>query len=144
MRLVVAQAKGSTTACYGATFGSVAETGRRWGHCTRQAGWGLNSQLHAVGDGAERIRIQCQEVFGDPATFLCDFFHVSEYLGDAAPSCRPAQPHPGRRTQLESGHRHVWQARLKKAGTAWLHDPADQIAHLRALRANRQWRSLWN
>ena len=30
MRLVAAQAKGSTTTCYGATFGSVAETGRRW------------------------------------------------------------------------------------------------------------------
>ena len=206
MRLVAAQAQGSTTTCYGATFGSVAETGRRWGHCTRQAGWGLNSQIHAVGDGAEWIRIQCQEVFAEQATFLCDFFHVSEYLGEAAPSCRPAQPNQWRRTQqqrlrrgdlqkviaaleehlepvetleeeapvrnghryvsnrkdcldypralalglpigsgmIESGHRHVLQARLKKAGIAWLHDHADQIAHLRVLRANRQWQSLWN
>ena len=138
--------------------------------------------------------------------FLCDFFHVSEYLGEAAPICRPAQPHPWRRTQqqrlrrgdvakvltaleghlepvgtaeeeapvrnayryvsnrqdcldypralglglpigsgmIESGHRHVLQARLKKAGTAWLHDHADQIAHLRVLRANRHWEALWN
>jgi hypothetical protein len=45
---------------------------------------------------------------------------------------------------IESGHRHVLQARLKKAGTAWLRDHADQIAHLRVLRANRQWESLWN
>jgi hypothetical protein len=45
---------------------------------------------------------------------------------------------------IESGHRHVLQARLKQAGTAWLHDNADQIAHLRVLRANRQWQSLWN
>lgn len=45
---------------------------------------------------------------------------------------------------IESGHRHVLQARLKKAGTAWLRDHADQIAHLRVLRANRQWGSLWN
>jgi hypothetical protein len=45
---------------------------------------------------------------------------------------------------IESGHRHVLQARLKKAGTAWLHDHADQIAHLRVLKANRQWQSLWN
>ena len=45
---------------------------------------------------------------------------------------------------IESGHRHVLQARLKKAGTAWLHDHADQIAHLRVLRANDQWNSLWN
>jgi hypothetical protein len=45
---------------------------------------------------------------------------------------------------IESGHRHVLQARLKKTGTAWLHDHADQIAHLQVLKANRQWQSLWN
>lgn len=206
MRLVAAQAKDSTTTVYGATLGSVAETGRRWGHCARQAGWGLNSQIHAVGDGADWIWLQCQEVFGAQANFLCDFFHVSEYLGAAAPSCRPAQPDQWRRTQqkrlkrgdldpviatlaehleadgtpeaeapvrsgyrylsnrldcldypralaldlpigsgiIESGHRHVLQARLKKAGAAWLPDHADQIAHLRILRANDQWLSLWN
>ena len=206
MRLVAAQAKDSTTTVYGATFGSVAETGQRWGHCARAAGWGQNTQIHTQGDGAEWIWLQSQEVFGTQATFLCDFFHVSEYLGAAAPTCRPAQPDAWRRTQqqrlrrgalpkvmaaladhvepvgtpeaeapvrnghryltnrkdcldypralnlglpigsgmIESGHRHVLQARLKKAGTAWLHEHADQVAHLRVLRANRQWESLWN
>ena len=206
MRLVAAQAQDSATTVYGATFGSVAETGRRWGHCTRAAGWGLNSRIHAVGDGAEWIQWQSREVFGAQAHFLCDFFHVSEYLGAAAPGCRPAQPDTWRRTQqqrlkrgavpkvlaalaahleaeavqdeeapvrnghrylsrrldsldypgalalglpigsgmIESGHRHVLQARLKKAGTAWLPDHADQIAHLRVLRANDQWLSHWN
>ena len=206
MRLVAAQAKDSATTVYGATFGSVAETGRRWGHCTRRAGWGLNSRIHAVGDGADWIRLQSREVFGVQATFLCDFFHVSEYLAAAAPHCRPCQPDPWRRTQqkrlksgavpkvlasleehleagdtpeaeapvrnahrylsnrldcldypralalglpigsgmIESGHRHVLQARLKKAGAAWLPDHADQMAHLRVLKANHQWLSLWN
>lgn len=206
MRLVAAQAKDRATIVYGATFGSVQETGRRWGHCTREAGWGLNSQIQAMGDGAEWIRLQSQEVFGTQATFLCDFFHVSEYLGAAAQTCRPTQPNGWRRIQqkrlrrgavqkvlealeehlepvgtpeeetpvrnghryltnrmdcldypralklglpigsgmIESGHRHVLQARLKKAGAAWLHDHADQIAHLRVLRANHQWESFWN
>ena len=206
MRLVAAQALGSATTVYGATFGSVEETGRRWGHCARQAGWGLNSRIHAGGDGADWIRLQSREVFGDQGHFLCDFFHVSEYLGDAAPSCRPAQPDRWRRTQqkrlkrgdvakvmaaleehleaegtaeteapvrnghrylsnrldcldyplalalglpigsgiIESGHRHVLQARLKKAGAAWIPDHADQIAHLRVLRANDRWLSIWN
>ena len=45
---------------------------------------------------------------------------------------------------IESGHRQVLQARLKKAGTAWLPDHADQLAHPRVLRANDQWLSLWN
>jgi hypothetical protein len=41
---------------------------------------------------------------------------------------------------IESGHRRVREARLKKkAGATWLHDHADQIAHLRVLRANHQW-----
>ena len=80
MRLVAAQAKGSATIVYGATFGSVQETGRRWGHCAREAGWGLNSHIQAMGDGAEWIRLQSQEIFGNQVTFLCDFFHVSEYL----------------------------------------------------------------
>ena len=206
MRLVAAQAKDSATTVYGATFEGVEETGRRWGHSTRQVGWGLNSRIHAVGDGADWIRLQSREIFQDQGSFLCDFFHVSEYLGAAAPACRPEQPDPWRRTQqkrlrrgavdkviealephlepegtdeeqapvragyrylnkrldcldypgalklglpigsgmIESGHRHVLQARLKKAGTAWLRDNADSIAHLRVLRANRQWPSLWN
>ena len=206
MRLVAAQALGSATTVYAATFGSVAETGRRWGHCARAAGWGLNSRIHTLGDGADWIRAQSQEIFGGQGHFLCDFFHVSEYLGAASHTCRVGQPEAWRRTQqqrlrrgavakviaalephlepagtapeeapvrnghrylthrldcldyaralelglpigsglIESGHRHVLHARLKKAGTAWLRDHADQIAHLRVLRANRQWFALWN
>ncbi len=64
MKLVAAQAKDSTTTVYGATFGSVEETGQRWGHCTQQAGWGLNRRIHAVGDGADWSRLQSQEIFG--------------------------------------------------------------------------------
>jgi hypothetical protein len=45
---------------------------------------------------------------------------------------------------IESGHRHVLQARLKKAGTSWLAQTAVHIANLRVLRTNRQWLTLWN
>ena len=207
MRLVAAQAKGSVTTVYGATFGTVEETGRRWGHCVLEAGWGLNSRIHAVADGAEWIRLQSQEVFQKQGFFLCDFYHVSEYLAAAAVTCSQSQkPEAWRRTQqkrlkrgavqkviealephlepegtspeqspvrqghrylnnrlecldypgalklglpigsgmIESGHRHVLQARLKKAGAAWLRESADQIAHLRVLRANHKWASFWN
>lgn len=206
MRLVGAQAKESATAVYAATFDSVEQTGRRWGHCARQAGWGLNSRIHAVADGAPWICRQSREVFGAQGHFLCDFYHVSQYLAAAAPVCRAAQPERWRRTQqkrlrrgaaplvvaalaeyleppgtpdeeapvrnahrylsnrldsldyplavklglpigsgmIESGHRHVLHGRLKKAGAAWLHEHADQIAHLRVLRANQQWENFWN
>ena len=206
IRLTAAQALGKVETFYAATFGSIQEVGRRWGHCARAAGWGLNSQVHALGDGAEWIRLQTAEVFGKQGTFTCDFFHVSEYLGDAAVGCRARAPDQWRRTQqarlkrgaaekviqtlaehlepegtpeeetpvrnghrylsnridcldypralrlglpigsglIESGHRHVLQARLKKAGAAWRIDHADQIANLRVLRANGQWLNLWN
>jgi len=206
MRLVGAQAKESAAPIYAATFGSVEQTGRRWGHCARQAGWGLNSRIHTVADGAPWICRQSREVFGAQGHFLCDFYHVSQYLAAAAPICGPGRPERWRRTQqkrlrrgaaplvisalaehlepagtpdeeapvrnahrylsnrldsldypladtlglpigsgmIESGHRHVLHGRLKKAGAAWLHEHADQIAHLRVLRANQKWETLWN
>lgn len=206
IRLCAAQAQGRADTIYAATFAGVEEAGRRWGHCARSAGWGLDSQVHALGDGAGWIRRQTQEVFGRQGTFLCDFFHVSEYLGEAARTCRKQAPNPWRRTQqrrlkrgavetvidalaahlepvetsdefapvrkahrylgkrldcldypralalglpigsgmIESGHRHVLQARLKKAGAAWLRESADRIANLRVLRANGQWANMWN
>lgn len=206
IRLTAAQALGSTEKFYAATFNEVDQVGRRWGHCARRAGWGLSSLIHALGDGAEWIRLQTSEVFGAQATFLCDYFHVSEYLAQAAPSCRVKAPDQWRRTQqkrlkrgalekvietlaehleptdtpeelapvnnahrylsnrkdcldypralrldlpigsgmIESGHRHVLQARLKKAGAAWLLPNADLMANLRVLRANGDWLRLWN
>lgn len=53
--------------------------------------------------------------------------HYGFELGAAAPTCRALQPDAWRRTQ---------QKRLR--------NHADQIAHLRVFRANRQWESLWN
>jgi hypothetical protein len=206
MRLVAAQARDSATTVYAATFGSVEETGRRWGHCVREAGWGGNSRIHALGDGADWIRLQSREVFQKQGHFLCDFYHVSQYLAAAAITCRSHRPDAWRRTQqkrlrqgavqkvidallphleplgtaekeapvrnayryltnrldcldyptalelqlpigsgiIESGHRHVLHARLKKAGTAWLSAHANDIAHLRVIRANRHWAYLWN
>jgi hypothetical protein len=117
MRLVAAQALDSATTVYGATFGSVDETGQRWGHCARQAGWGLNSRIHVVGDGAEWIQLQCQEVFQSQGSFLCDFYHVSEYLGAAAPTCRALQPHAWRRTQQKRLRRGAVQQVTGGVGT---------------------------
>lgn len=99
MRLSAAQAQGSVKSFYAAGFNAVDETGRRWGHCTREAGWSLESRIHVVADGAEWIALQSREVFGDQADMLVDFYHVSEYLAAAADHCRPASPHTWLRTQ---------------------------------------------
>ncbi len=109
IRLTAAQALGRTETTYAATFGDVDEVGRRWGHCARRAGRGLESQIHALGDGAEWIRLQTRQVFGARGQFLCDYFHVSEYLADAAETCRPEAPRPWRKIQ---------QRRLKRGALA--------------------------
>lgn len=99
MRLSAAQAQGSVKAFYAAGFNTVEEAGRRWGHCTREAGWSLESRIHVVADGAEWIRLQSREVFGDAADMLVDFYHVSEYLAAAAQICRPQSARTWLRTQ---------------------------------------------
>jgi len=45
---------------------------------------------------------------------------------------------------IESGHKHVLQARLKLPGCAWLKENAANIAQLRVFRSNRRWPQLWN
>lgn len=206
MRLVAAQSQGNSQAIYGATFGSVEEAGRAWAHCVRDAGWGLNTRIHVVADGAPWIALQAAEVFGEQHRLLCDFYHASEYLAAASKTCAPTRSESWRRTQqkrlkgsactrvieelarhleppgtpepeapvqnahrylsnradsldyksaldhglpigsglIESGHRHVLHARLKKAGTSWLPQTAQSLAQLRVLRANNLWSSLWN
>ena len=84
---------------YAAAFGSVQETGNRWGHVAKEAGRGLHSLIHPVCDGAEWIALQIREIFGADARALTDLYHVSKYLAAAAPGCGSAAPHAWRRTQ---------------------------------------------
>ena len=109
MRLSAACAQGSRKVHYAAGFTNVEETGRRMAHCARAAGWALESRIHLIADGAEWIGLQAKEVFGEQCDFLLDFYHVSEYLAAAAPSCRPGDEKGWLRTQ---------QKRLKRGASA--------------------------
>jgi len=46
--------------------------------------------------------------------------------------------------EVESAHRHLLQTRLKIPGAWWKLNRAEEIAQLRALRANNQWNAFWN
>ena len=83
-RLCLAREPARVTARYGACLGSVAEAGAVWLDCALRAGAGAHTHLHGVGDGAEWIAGQRGEQFGEQGTYLCDFYHVSEYLSAAA------------------------------------------------------------
>jgi hypothetical protein len=45
--------------------------------------------------------------------------------------------------EVESGHRHVLQKRLKIAGAWWLERNAEAMLQLRTVRANRAWAKYW-
>jgi len=46
--------------------------------------------------------------------------------------------------EVESGHRHVLQKRLKIAGAWWLESNAETMLQLRAVRANNDWDKYWS
>lgn len=214
VRLCAARADGVTSARYGATLGSVLEAGELWEQTARAAGLGAKTRVHGVGDGAPWIAEQFDRHFGGQGRYVVDFYHVTEYLAAAAPTCAPRSarvwvtrqqerlkanqldrvlrnltPHlepaaavgrrrredgesitpvrdcerylRARREQLdyagalaaglpigsgliESGHRHVVQARLKKAGAWWYRQHAQSMLALRVVRANGNWKHYWD
>lgn len=92
-KICLAHAKGSKTLTYGGTLqGDVAQAGRELFHCARVAGFGSNSRLHAVGDGADWIATQVEEQFGAQGAYLVDFYHVCDYLSAAATAVTNTTP----------------------------------------------------
>jgi hypothetical protein len=93
VRLCLVHPQGSATPAFGGHFaGGVEESGRQWARSAAKAGFGTDSHLHAVGDGAPWIAAQVGACFGTQGTFLVDFFHLCEYLGEAAKVCAANDP----------------------------------------------------
>lgn len=83
-RLCLAREPGKVTARYSAGMGKAEQSGEIWLDCVIHAGAGTQTHLHCVGDGAPWIATQAEKRFGEQASYLCDFYHVSEYLAAAA------------------------------------------------------------
>ncbi len=95
-KISLAHAKGSRTPVYGGGIeGGVEEAGRRLFACAVRAGFGADSRVHAVGDGAPWIMGQVDELFGEQGSYLIDFYHVCEYLSAAAKTIAPDAPGSG-------------------------------------------------
>jgi hypothetical protein len=203
-RLCLARASDKTQAVYGASLGSAQNAGWLWREVALKAGLGCRTQVHGLGDGAPWIVDQFRENFGAQGSYLLDFYHVSEYLAQAAPKVAGAhkQRQWTRRQQgrllnnqhrkvlrsleahleapnteeapvraahryltqrhdcldyrsartaklpigsgeIESGHRHVIQKRLKLAGAWWKQTNAQAMLNLRCARTNNQWSHHW-
>ena len=84
-KICLAHAQGSKQLVYGGTLqGDVDTAGQKLFACATQAGFGTNTTIHAVGDGAPWIAGQVEERFGAQGSYLVDFYHVCEYLSAAA------------------------------------------------------------
>lgn len=103
-RLCLVGVPESQTRSYAATLGSVAEAGREWKACAVSAGVGRATKVHCVSDGAAWIIHQARAQFGAQATYVVDFYHVSQYLAAAAQVVAPQAAH---------SWLHQQQARLK-------------------------------
>lgn len=89
-KIALAHAQGSRSPVYGGGLsGGVAAAGQRLFACAVRAGFGADSRVHAVGDGAPWIIGQIDELFGEQGSYLIDFYHVCEYLSAAAKTIAP-------------------------------------------------------
>jgi len=203
-RLCLARSTDKARALYGSTLGTAETASWVWREVALKAGLHTNTHVHGLGDGAPWIVDKFRDNFGGQGSYLLDFYHVSEYLAQAATKVVPSakqrqwtrrqqgrllnnqtrkvlrslQPHleppntedapvsaahrylsgrsdcldyAGARScnlpigsgEIESGHRHVIQKRLKLAGAWWNTTNAQAMLNLRTARANNQWSEHW-
>jgi hypothetical protein len=91
-RLALAHEKGAVTPVFSATFGNgVEEAGKALVDCAITAGFGTQTHVHGLGDGAFWIEEQFKAQFGSQASYLVDFYHVCDYLANASKVCAPSE-----------------------------------------------------
>jgi hypothetical protein len=83
-RLSLARDMNSVTPRLAATMQEAQQAGAVWLDCVKRAGAGAKTKIHCVGDAAPWIIEQARQRFGEQASYLIDFYHVSEYLAAAA------------------------------------------------------------
>lgn len=84
-KICLAHPQGSKTPAFGGTLqGDVDMAGQCLFDCAVQSGFGTNTPIHGVGDGAPWIADQIEKKFGAQGSYLIDFFHACDYLSAAA------------------------------------------------------------
>ena len=97
-RLSLAYKKGTVQPVYDASFGSTDEVGDQIAYCVESAGQNKHSKIHFVGDGAPWIAEQVERMFGNDADYLIDYYHMTQYLAEAAQCCSPSTKEAWRRS----------------------------------------------
>jgi hypothetical protein len=87
-RLSLARRADCVSKHYQATLAKVEQAGAQLRDCVIQAGGGQATAIHCVGDGAAWIVRQVEQQFNGQASYLVDFYHLSQYLAKAGESIR--------------------------------------------------------
>ena len=84
-RLCLSYEDGQISPVFAATMEDTNITGKHLRLTAEKVGLGLNSCVHAVGDGAQWIVNQLKDKFGDinQVNYIIDLYHMSEYLSAA-------------------------------------------------------------
>lgn len=87
-KLSIVHQQGSVTPRFGAVFsGSVDDAGQSLLNAAIMCGFGKETYMHSVGDGAKWIALQIDNKFGNQGHYLIDMCHMTDYLYDAATVC---------------------------------------------------------
>ncbi len=92
LKLSLSRGKDKIQRFYSGGIVSAEEAGQKMLDCACLAGMQNHTHVHAVGDGAAWIAEQVKLKFGNQGTYLVDFFHLCEYLSEAAIWCNILEP----------------------------------------------------
>jgi len=98
----------------------------------------VKTVLATLGDLAEA---KDGEDENEPITTTISYFKKRENQFDYADAIRRELPIGS--GEVESAHRHILQKRLKIPGAWWRLERAEEMAQLRAMRANGRWNDFW-
>ena len=76
---------------FAVTLGDAETTGKALRQLALAVGLTRHTSVHGLGDGAPWIAEQFERQFGAKHRYLIDFYHLCDYLADAANACAPAQ-----------------------------------------------------
>lgn len=87
VKLSFARGKDKTNRFYAGGICTAEEAGQKMLECALLAGMKAETYVHALGDGAPWISEQVKLKFCNRSGYLIDFFHLCEYLSEAAIWC---------------------------------------------------------
>jgi hypothetical protein len=101
------------------------------------------SRAKEVIEALKKLRPDWHEETDDPVATAIKYLEKREVKGQLNYAKAIEENLPIGSGEVESAHRTILQKRLKIPGAWWRLERAEEMAQLRALRANNRWDELW-